>query len=184
MEEIPDELEMMLKAIDTRFSRGIRAISKQYEDEIASIKTGALGAINAYDFVYADPDDLPGPSPTPQQCAKAVWLAGRCEEMGCSEAAWNSSVHNYVLDLALYTKPFMDRVYFFNCTTAQIAPSSLIPPSGPTTASSGKMTGFAITIELSDRFKEAFNTRFCGKTDRSVNHSPRTADTLPDRSQH
>ncbi|KAF2807524.1 uncharacterized protein BDZ99DRAFT_573325 [Mytilinidion resinicola] len=130
-EEIPDELKSMLKDIDGRLSRGIRVISNEYEDEIAGIKTGALGAINAYDFVYADPDDLPGPSPTPQQCAKAVWLAARCERKGCSEAAWNSSVHNYILDLALYTKPFIDRVYFVNCTSAQIAPSSLIPPSDP-----------------------------------------------------
>ncbi|KAF2813831.1 uncharacterized protein BDZ99DRAFT_459582 [Mytilinidion resinicola] len=170
-EEIPDELKTMLRIIDGRLSRGIRVISNEYENEIAGIKTGALGAINAYDFVYADLDDLPGPSPTPRQCAKAVWLAARCETKGCSEAAWNSSVHNYILDLALYTKPFMDQVYFVNCTSAQIAPSSLIPPSDPATASQGKMTDFAITVEPSDRFKEAFNTRFRGKTAKSVNHT-------------
>ena len=131
-EKIPDELRTILKAIDGRLSRGIRVISTEYKvssspspavwprlivwpkNEITGIKTGAFEAINDYDFVYTNPDDLPGPSPTPQQCAKAVWLAARCETMGCSEAAWNSSVHNYILDIALYTMPFVDRVYFVN----------------------------------------------------------------------
>lgn len=85
-----------------------------FKDEIAAITTSAFEAINDYDFVYTDQHDLPGPSPTPQQCAKAVWLAARCETMGCGEAAWNSSVHNYILDIALYTTPFIDQVYFIN----------------------------------------------------------------------
>jgi hypothetical protein len=131
-EEIPDELKTILKTIDGRFSRGIRVISNEYKvnqslrpagplrltvwpkDEISAITASAFEAINEYDFVYTNPDDLPGPSPTPQQCAKAMWLAARCETMGCSEAAWNSSVHNYILDIALYTTPFIDRVYFIN----------------------------------------------------------------------
>lgn len=33
------------------------------------------------------------------------------------------------------------------------------------------MIDFVITVELSDRFKEAFNTRFRGKTTKSVNHT-------------
>ena len=33
------------------------------------------------------------------------------------------------------------------------------------------MVDFAITVELSDRFKEAFNTRFRGKMTKSVNHT-------------
>jgi hypothetical protein len=33
------------------------------------------------------------------------------------------------------------------------------------------MVDFVIAVELSDRFKEAFNTRFRGKTTKSVNHT-------------
>jgi len=60
---------------------------------------------------------------------------------------------------------------FSRSTSARIAPSSLIPPSDPATSPEGKMVDFVITVELSDRFKEAFNTRFRGKTIKSVNHT-------------
>lgn len=79
---------------------------------IANLKGAAFGTIKRFSFAH--PSELPGPSPTPEQCAKAVWLARRCEEGRCCEAAWNSSVHNYVLDLAIHHDEFLDKVYFLN----------------------------------------------------------------------
>jgi len=80
--------------------------------EIARMTDDAFGAID--DFAFTQLSKLPGPSPTPEQCAKAVWLAQRCEEGRCCEAAWNSSVHNFVLDLAIHHAEFREKVYFLN----------------------------------------------------------------------
>lgn len=71
-----------------------------------------FGAID--DFAFTQSSTLPGPSPTPEQCAKAVWLARRCEEGRYSEAAWNSSAHNFVFDLAMHHAEFLEKVYFLN----------------------------------------------------------------------
>jgi hypothetical protein len=56
-------------------------------------------------------------------------------------------------------------------TSTRITPSSLILPSDLATSLEGKIVDFVIAVEPSDRFKEAFNTRFRGKTIKSVNHT-------------
>ena len=80
--------------------------------EIEKLADDTFGAID--DFAYIKLTKLPGPLPTPEQCAKAVWLAQRCEEGRYCEAAWNSSVHNFVLDLALHHDKFKEKLYFLN----------------------------------------------------------------------
>ena len=72
------------------------------------------------DLAFTQPEKLPGPSPTPSQCSKLVWLAQRCEEGKCCEAQWNSSVHDNVLDLAIHHDGIRGKVYFLNwfvCST-------------------------------------------------------------------
>lgn len=81
---------------------------------MASATSRLLKAMKRRDHVYTKAELLPGPSPTPRQCEKAVKSAARCETLGCSEAAWNSGVHHYLLDLALDTEAFTDRVDFIN----------------------------------------------------------------------
>jgi hypothetical protein len=98
-----------------------------------------------YDYSFTGSKQLPGPSPSPQQCKKAVRRACLCQLDDQSEPAWNSSVHDFILDLAIDNDEFSQKLYFLNwyvrfifpvatatdrspiSSTARIAPSSLIP---------------------------------------------------------
>ena len=205
--KFPAGLIDLLKAIE-RFSKGIGVISNTHQvcascpgsyccmhritdfwskAEVVNLTDAAYGAID--DFTFTQSGKLPGPSPTPQQCTKAMWLAKRCEERRCCEAAWNSSVHNYVLDLAIHHDEFLNKVYFLNCfvcvlfsvlsitdsstsTSARIQPTSLIPPGKAGTAINSKMVDFVIHVEPSDRFSKAVHARAQLKPKQmSVNHT-------------
>lgn len=90
----------------------VRSTKRTKQAEIENETHNAFGEID--DLAFIQPKNLPGPSPTPSQCAKVVWLAQRCEVRRCFEAQWNSSVHNYVLDLAIHNAGFREKVYFLN----------------------------------------------------------------------
>lgn len=66
------------------------------------------------DLAFTQLGKLPGPSPSPEQCAKAVRRAKRCEDRKSSEPSWNCMVHAFVLDLAIDHAEFRDKVFFEN----------------------------------------------------------------------
>lgn len=204
----PAELNTIWHTIQRQFSRGLGVVSDAYKvqeasfeavsyihsitdswgkTEIAKIADNAFGEIDNLAFTHSS--KLPGPSPTPQQCAKAVRRAWQCEKNKCCEAAWNSGVHDFVLDLAIDNNEFRDKVGFVNwyvrvvsgcrttantpnSTSARISPSSLIPPGQAGTALNSKMVDFAIHIEPSDRFRKAVHERAqLSPTPMSVNHT-------------
>ncbi|KAF2835302.1 hypothetical protein M501DRAFT_1044332 [Patellaria atrata CBS 101060] len=155
--ELPSDLNTILNTIERRFSRGIAVVSDAYRNAIEGLADETFGAID--DFAYTKPIKLPGPSPAPEQCAKAVLLAQRCEEGGHCEAAWNSSVHNFILDLALHHNVFKEKLYFLNCTSTWISPPSLNSPGQAGTMLNFKMVNFAIHIEPSECFRKALRER-------------------------
>ncbi|KAF2416326.1 hypothetical protein EJ08DRAFT_703686 [Tothia fuscella] len=152
MLELPKELRVMLSTVKNKYARGIAVVSEEHKstwpDDIFD------GGNDEYSFTQ--PNKLPGPSPTPQQCAKIVRLARRCEEHRACEAAWNSSVHNLILDTALDYHAFINAVYFVNSTSARIFPS-LIPPGRAGTSLDAKMIDFAIHMEPNPRFNSALH---------------------------
>jgi hypothetical protein len=131
MKELPEELQKMLITIKSEYARGFGVTSLEHKVSSFAITlyhpslvlTCVLPSQAAWpdnifdtksDYNFADPTLLPGPSPTPQLCAKLVRLARRCEENRACEAAWNSSVHNLILDTALDNDAFVDSIYFVN----------------------------------------------------------------------
>ncbi|KAK4552405.1 hypothetical protein LTR86_010419 [Recurvomyces mirabilis] len=151
VDELPEEMRDLATSMQL-ISKGRRVLSSkhvEWEQEVGSGITEEDQLIFAKQGVREETGDVPDLS----SVRRVLRRAERNAQCNCSESAWNSGVHDFLLDMAQRDSRYSDSVRWENITTARIYPSSLLETKSTQGSSSheraeSKRVDFCIALNM------------------------------------
>ncbi|KAF2206651.1 hypothetical protein CERZMDRAFT_89143 [Cercospora zeae-maydis SCOH1-5] len=152
VDELPEEMRALAASMQL-ISKGRRVLSSEHahwEQQVGSGIAEEDQLIFAKQGLREETGDVPDLS----SVRRVLRRAERNAQCNCSEAAWNSGVHDFLLDMAHRGSRYTDGVLWENITTARIYPSNLLGTrpvcggSSPERAES-KRVDFCIALNMS-----------------------------------